>query len=446
MTKVGEDIADNKSSTCLYCDESDSSNSPPAAKRLRLTMNPGGFVATTPAEPAPIRVHKDPKCWVNAHILKQNYLKSLQASRSSSSLNIYNKYAEELGLYKSLVNSSQIPSPLINSRTKSTKTKPKLNDGIICIESDDSDDDVVVVKSDDDVIVVNSSELVEKAEVVDDSSDSEVIEVSPQEAIKKNHNRKSILDGKSFKDLQISNVINLETDSEDEDVILAKQLDKEQEDVVRNAFYNGPSREKLITKFSITITREDIKCLQHSEWLNDQVINFYLNLIMERSQRNDLLPKVYVMSTFFFTKLCRGEFESLRRWTRKVDLFSYDLIPIPFNQNDVHWCLFLINMKKKVIEFYDSLGHNDIDSSKKLLQYLSDELWDKKHQILDVNKWKLSCMKGIPQQLNGTDCGVFTCTNAEYLTRNASLSFTQQDMPYFRKKMCFEIVQGSLLT
>lgn len=178
------------------------------------------------------------------------------------------------------------------------------------------------------------------------------------------------------------------------------------------------------------------------------------------------------MNTFFFTNLYEGGFATLRRWTRKIDIFSFNLILIPFNQSGVHWCLFMINTKKKIIELYDSLAYSEVDAGKKLLQYLADELWDKKHKIFDVNKWKISCMEvsfycclktiflnvtnrhisinshlfqGIPHQLNGSDCGVFTCTIAEHLTRKASLTFTQEDMPYFRKKMCLEIIQGHLL-
>ena len=54
-----------------------------------------------------------------------------------------------------------------------------------------------------------------------------------------------------------------------------------------------------------------------------------MNLIMERSEKNESLPKVYVMNTFFVPKLLQGGHGSVRRWTRKVDIFSYDVIPIP---------------------------------------------------------------------------------------------------------------------
>jgi len=55
------------------------------------------------------------------------------------------------------------------------------------------------------------------------------------------------------------------------------------------------------------------------------------------------------------------------------------------------------------------------------------------------------CPQKIPQQMNGSDCGMFACTFAEYICRGAGITFTQQDMPYFRRKMVYEIYTCQLL-
>merc|ERR1719318_297181 len=47
--------------------------------------------------------------------------------------------------------------------------------------------------------------------------------------------------------------------------------------------------------------------------------------------------------------------------------------------------------------------------------------------------------------MNGSDCGMFTCKFAEYLSRRAKFTFSQRDMPYFRKRMVYEIVKNKLL-
>ena len=50
-----------------------------------------------------------------------------------------------------------------------------------------------------------------------------------------------------------------------------------------------------------------------------------------------------------------------------------------------------------------------------------------------------------PQQLNGSDCGVFMCKSADYIGQDAQLDFTQSDMRYMRRRMVVEILQSSTL-
>lgn len=74
-----------------------------------------------------------------------------------------------------------------------------------------------------------------------------------------------------------------------------------------------------------------------------KVINFYLSLIMERSTDKAAELKVYSFSTFFFPKLrggggCLGGHAQVKRWTKAVDLFSYDLVLVPLHLG-VHWAL-----------------------------------------------------------------------------------------------------------
>jgi sentrin-specific protease 1 len=68
-----------------------------------------------------------------------------------------------------------------------------------------------------------------------------------------------------------------------------------------------------------------------------QVINFYMNLLMERGSHEGY-PRVYSFNTFFYPKLMSGGHAAVRRWTKQVDLFSYDFVLIPVHLG-VHWCL-----------------------------------------------------------------------------------------------------------
>ena len=210
-------------------------------------------------------------------------------------------------------------------------------------------------------------------------------------------------------------------------------------------------QEVLVLKFNIDITRAKIQCLNGLEWLNDEVINFYLNMVKERSEKNpDKYPKIHVFNTFFYAKLT-GEhnntynYSAVRRWTKKIDLLEYDKIIIPIHLS-VHWTLAIINLRDSKFEFFDSMnGHR---TGMKVLQnlekYLVDEIKDKKGVTYETSSWEKS-MPPVPQQANGSDCGVFTCKFANYAAQDLPFSFSQKHMRYFRDRMVLEIVRAKEL-
>ena len=76
---------------------------------------------------------------------------------------------------------------------------------------------------------------------------------------------------------------------------------------------------------------------------------------------------------------------------------------------------------------------------------MREEHKSKKEAELDLSGWNQVIAKKIPQQMNGSDCGMFTCIFAEYLSRRARFTFSQSNMPYFRKRMVYEICKNQLV-
>ncbi|XP_064156347.1 sentrin-specific protease 1 [Anguilla rostrata] len=175
------------------------------------------------------------------------------------------------------------------------------------------------------------------------------------------------------------------------------------------------------------------------------VINFYMNMLVERSQRPGL-PSVYTFNTFFYPKLRGAGFPAVRRWTKKVDVFASDILLVPVHLG-VHWCLSVVDFRKKRVTYFDSMGGSNDEACRVLLKYLEQESQDKKGKQLDTSDWVLQSMKRseIPQQMNGSDCGMFTCKYAEYITKDRPITFTQKHMPYFRRRMVWEILNRKLL-
>ncbi|XP_070695532.1 sentrin-specific protease 1 isoform X2 [Pempheris klunzingeri] len=223
------------------------------------------------------------------------------------------------------------------------------------------------------------------------------------------------------------------------------ELTEEMEAEVNRVLRGGNSHEVLSEGFGLSLTRKDLQTLSNLNWLNDEVINFYMNLLVERS-KDPNLPSVNTFNTFFYPKLRGSGYAAVRRWTKKMDIFSKDILLVPVHLG-VHWCLSVVDFRKKAILYFDSMGGNNDEACRILFEYLQQESKDKKGKELDTSGWTLHSKKRneIPQQMNGSDCGMFTCKYADYITKDKPITFTQKHMPYFRRRMVWEIVNHKLL-
>ncbi|KAF9533707.1 hypothetical protein CPB83DRAFT_939663 [Crepidotus variabilis] len=219
----------------------------------------------------------------------------------------------------------------------------------------------------------------------------------------------------------------------------------------------------ITTVNKIPIQRADFRRLKPGKWLNDELINAYMQLIQTRADSasrpydfgfriSPLRPtefkhNILCLSSFVIQKLIAlGYAEGkLRSWTKNHNIFSLDRLLFPINHSNVHWTAASINFVEKRIESYDSSDNTYHARFKILRQYLDAEHWDKRFQPFDFEGWTNYTHPNQPLQNNGCDCGVFTCVTLEALARGEDdLIFDQSNMPYFRKRMGFEILNGAL--
>ncbi|OJD10789.1 hypothetical protein AJ78_08293 [Emergomyces pasteurianus Ep9510] len=94
----------------------------------------------------------------------------------------------------------------------------------------------------------------------------------------------------------------------------------------------------------------DLERLGDGEYLNDNLIGFYLRFLEHHMERNrpDLAARVYFFNSFFFASLTNTpkgrraiNYQVVEKWTRSVDIFSYDYIVVPINEN-AHWYMAII--------------------------------------------------------------------------------------------------------
>uniref|UniRef100_A0AAQ5XP61 Ubiquitin-like protease family profile domain-containing protein n=1 Tax=Amphiprion ocellaris TaxID=80972 RepID=A0AAQ5XP61_AMPOC len=110
------------------------------------------------------------------------------------------------------------------------------------------------------------------------------------------------------------------------------------------------------SKGRITVTNEDLVCLQEGNFLNDVIIDFYLKFLFLEGVGGSVPDRSHVFSSFFFRQLSRRRaareddpsvsdhqvrHQRVKTWTRHVDIFTKDFLFVPVNQ-EAHWFLVVV--------------------------------------------------------------------------------------------------------
>ncbi|KAI1636401.1 hypothetical protein F4809DRAFT_650540 [Biscogniauxia mediterranea] len=104
------------------------------------------------------------------------------------------------------------------------------------------------------------------------------------------------------------------------------------------------------------VDKDDIHRLDEGQFLNDNLVIFYLRYLQDRleTERPDLARRIYFQNTFFYDKLKMAKsghhinYDSVKAWTSKVDLFTKDYIIVPINEY-THWYVAIIYNAPKLL-------------------------------------------------------------------------------------------------
>ncbi|XP_035491126.1 sentrin-specific protease 5 [Scophthalmus maximus] len=241
----------------------------------------------------------------------------------------------------------------------------------------------------------------------------------------------------SFIPLQKSDVLRhlrrkLNTDFSDRKNVVFSEVTKYRRAAVQKAV---PSFQVVYRKHTLTL--EDLSTLADQNWLNDQVLNMYGELIVESAHH-----KVHFLNSFFHRQLMTKGYDGVKRWTKQVDLFSKSLLLVPIHL-EVHWCLVTADFVKKKICLYDSQGIALQKVARNILKYLMAEAKEKQQTDFEGG-WTVSYDEKIPQQTNENDCGVFVLEYSRRLALAKPLQFSQKDIPKIRKRIYKELCDCKL--
>lgn len=211
----------------------------------------------------------------------------------------------------------------------------------------------------------------------------------------------------------------------------------------------GKETDVLINYNTTPITRKSMRRMKDGQWLDDELINIYMDMIMQRSTNNrETLPKTYCLNTFFLPKLQQNSsynYQGVSRWFKNIDLFLYDLILIPVHTGGNHWCLAVINIKNKQFEYYDSLQYTNHDNTLRDLHRWTEDRFFATHKVaLDTSSWKDEVCTTLPIQTNEVDCGIFMCQYANCISQQRPFSFNQSQIPDIRRRMVLQFLDKSV--
>ncbi|XP_035279590.1 sentrin-specific protease 5-like isoform X1 [Anguilla anguilla] len=224
----------------------------------------------------------------------------------------------------------------------------------------------------------------------------------------------------------------LNTDLKDRKSLIYTELTKYQA-----VLASSPMRCFKVVYNKHMLTLEDLSTLDNQNWVNDQVINMYGELIEEAVNH-----KVHFFNSFFHRQLVTKGYEGVKRWTKKVDLFTKKLLLIPIHL-EIHWSLITVDIATRNVYFYDSQGIVFRHAIENILKYIMAEAKEKEQMVYQKG-WKMIINKRIPQQRNDNDCGVFVLEYCKCLALGRPLQFSQADMPKIRKRIYKELCDCKL--
>merc|ERR1712130_666056 len=173
----------------------------------------------------------------------------------------------------------------------------------------DTSDDEGVKPVEDDVQVLDDLANIELVKIEDsDNEDAEVVEVTDESDYETDEDE-AYYDNRTFVRKECDIVYDPDDDSfeeeEDDDVKILENFPEivTLDDDDENEPVTNSSNEVLVTAHRISITGEDLQTLEGLNWLNDNIVNFYMAMIEARSRTNNNLPLTYAFSTFFYPRL-----------------------------------------------------------------------------------------------------------------------------------------------
>ena len=243
-----------------------------------------------------------------------------------------------------------------------------------------------------------------------------------------------------------------------------------------------------------TITEHDYKTLADEEYLNDNIINFYLTWLYQKLS-DKYKNMIHIYSSYFYSRLkskpskkdkdkdktkAEKAYERVKQWTKKIDIFEKRMLIVPICEES-HWYLVIVcnpghvlsatrdrDFEKKrsyqkemgetkgrnpFIMVLDSLGGSHSTAVSKMRSYLTFEHLEKRKVPMNFGKEKMGEKHPpIPLQPNDCDCGLFLLHYVELIFKDPELFlgailpdltkwFNTEDVELYKREEIAKLIQ-----
>jgi hypothetical protein len=202
--------------------------------------------------------------------------------------------------------------------------------------------------------------------------------------------------------------------------------------------YSSPERKrymdpsKLILKqYNIDITQGDLERLNSGEFLNDNIIDFWLQHLTKDLINSQYKGKIIIFSSHFYPILMKDVDRCAKRVAGKENIFESNLVFMPVCEG-AHWTLYVLcnlcNIHNQVddwetpfIMYCDSLGSRpNSQIISKLYSFLKEKYLieypgNERIEFNDDNMPTKTAL--LPMQTNYCDCGVYVLEYIEQIIK-----------------------------
>ncbi|KAG9232215.1 hypothetical protein BJ875DRAFT_467501 [Amylocarpus encephaloides] len=230
---------------------------------------------------------------------------------------------------------------------------------------------------------------------------------------------------------------------------LIQPMNKTWERRVDEVFYSRDQQVILATSLRGNELRlhDFAKLLGRGSWLNDEIINTYIEWVVEAANKAAIdeekasgktpgtVPKFIAHNSFFYQNLIKkGASSTANLMKRKKapgnSLMEVDSVFVPINKGS-HWTIGVVRPVAKTIEYFDSMGGSPQSFTNLMRDWLKFALG----KAYIEEEWKVPKTTCAIQN-NGYDCGVFVCTNAFCVALGLDTScYLERDMMQQRRNI-----------